>query len=136
MSLREKVIKGFVHTYIENEEKIVRNLMQTGRLEKEEWNAIADKLTELAEKYEEGELKPEEYIKNRRDVRKEIDKSREEKKAGMTREEAEKLYQNIKEEQRETLENAYIDSNFSMLAILAKTLSARLKFIVARLKNI
>lgn len=136
MSLREKVIQGFVHTYIENEEKIVRNLLQTGRLEKEEWSSIASQLSELQDSYRINNLEPEAYIKQRQKVRKEMERVREEKKAGMTREKAESLYAELKEDQRSTLEKAYLESNFSVIRIMSKTLSARMKFISARLKNI
>lgn len=136
MNLREKVIEGFVHTYIENEEKIIRNLLQTGRLEREEWSSIAAQLSDLENSYSEGSLGPEEYIKKRKEVRKEIEKAREEKKAGITREEAEDLYREIKESQRDVLQKAYIESDFSIIRIMVKILSARMKFIAARLKNI
>jgi seryl-tRNA synthetase len=136
MNLREKVIKAYTDTYTENEEVIVRNLLQTGRIDEEEWQEIAEQLTELAEAYRNSEKTPEQFIKGRKQVRKKFNKSGEEKKAGLTRDEAENLYHQIKEQQQQTLEKAYKESGYSTLRIAGKILSARLKFIAARLKNI
>lgn len=136
MNLREKVIEGFVATYTENEKVIIRNLLQTGRIDEEEWSQISQELTQLAQEYQDGEKDPNQFIKERRQIRKQFNRSREEKQPGLTREEAEGLYQEIEEEQRETLEKAFKQSGHSTVRITAKVLSARIKFIAARLKNI
>lgn len=136
MSLRDKVIEGFVATYIENEQVIVRNLLQTGRIEREEWKQISRDFQGLTEKYNEEEIDSGEYIKERKELRKEFNKSQEEKQAGLTRDEADKCYSEIKEEEEKTLRKAYNESEHSTIRIAGKILSARIKFIVARLKTI
>jgi len=136
MNLREKVIEGFVATYIENEQVIVRNLLQTGRIEREEWKQISRGFQELTEKYNENEITPGEYIKERKELRKEFNKSQEEKQAGLTRDEADGCYSEIKEEEEESLKKAYNESGHSTIRIAGKILSARIKFIVARLRTI
>jgi len=136
MNLRDKVIQGFVATYIENEQIIVRNLLQTGRIEREEWKDLSKEFQELTEKYSEEEITSKEYIKKRREIRKKFDKYREEKQAGLTRDEADKCYNEIKESQEETLKEAFKNSEHSTIRIAGKIVSARIKFIIARLKNI
>jgi uncharacterized protein (DUF3084 family) len=136
MNLREKVINAFAATYIENEKVIVRNLLQTGRIDEEEWEKIAQQLNQLAEEYNTGDKEPEEFLAERKEVRKNFNRSREEKKAGLTREESEGLYQEIEEEQRETLEKAFTECGYSTIRMSMKILISRLKFIAARLKNI
>lgn len=136
MNLREKVIEGFVATYIENEQVIVRNLLQTGRIEREEWKQISQEFQELTGKYKENQITPGEYIQKRKELRKEFNKSQEEKQAGLTRDEADNCYQEIKEEEEKTLKKAYNQSGHSTVRIAGKILSARIKFIIARLKTI
>jgi len=135
MNLREKVIRGFVETSIENEDIIVRNLLQTGRIEREEWEEISGDLQELVEQYEKEEITSEEFIKQRKEITKGFNKSKEEKKAGLTGEKAEELYEQIRGKQREALKQAYMESSYSTLRISAKILSARIKFIIDRIKN-
>lgn len=130
------MIKGFVHTYIENEEKIVKNLLQTGRMNEEEWQGIADRLGQKAADYLQEEIAPKEYIRSRSEEITEFNRSREEKEAGMTSEKATNLYGEIKENQRKALQKAYIDSSISTFTVLAKTLTARFKYTVTRLKNL
>lgn len=136
MNLREKVIEGFVATYIENEQVIVRNLLQTGRIEREEWKQISQDFQELTERYNEEEIKPGEYIRKRKELRKEFNKSQEEKQAGLTRDKADKCYEEIKEQEEKNLKKAYNESDNSTIRIAGKILSARIKFIIARLKTI
>lgn len=136
MNLRDKVIEGFVATYIENEQVIVRNLLQTGRIEREEWKQISQDFQELTQRYRENEITPGEYIEKRKELRKEFNKSQEEKQAGLTRDEAEGCYSEIKEQEEKTLKKAYNESGHSTIRIAGKILSARIKFIIARLKTI
>lgn len=136
MKFRERVINGFVHTYIENEEKIVRNLLQTGRMNEEEWNNIAERLEEKAEKFLEEEYGPKKFIRARREELTEFNRAKEEKKAGMPKEKASKLYGEIKDNQRKVLERAYTESDISTITVLGKTLSARLRYTITRLKNL
>ena len=136
MNLRDKVIEGFVATYIENEQVIVRNLLQTGRIEREEWKEISQDFQELTQRYRENEITPGEYIEKRKELRKEFNKSQEEKQAGLTRDEAEGCYSEIKEQEEKTLKKAYNESGHSTIRIAGKILSARIKFIIARLKTI
>ncbi|MFB6180354.1 MAG: hypothetical protein ABEJ93_00590 [Candidatus Nanohalobium sp.] len=136
MNIREEVIKGFTHTYIENEEKIVRNLLQDGRLEEKEWEQIKDHLNHLKNKFQQKEITPEQYLQKRKQVREKLEKPQKTKKPGKTREQAEKTYRKIKEEQRKALKNAYIRSHYSTLRILQKTLSARISYTITQLKNI
>ncbi|PSH00636.1 MAG: hypothetical protein BRC30_02495 [Nanohaloarchaea archaeon SW_7_46_7] len=136
MNLRDKVIQGFVATYIENEQAIVRNLLQTGRIDREEWQELSEQFQELAEKHAEEEITSQEYIKQRRELRKKFDKYREEKQAGLTRDEADKNYNQIKKNQEETLKKAFKNSSHSTLRIAGKIVSARIKFMIARLKTI
>ncbi len=136
MNIREKVVRGFAETYIDNEQVIIRDLLQSGRIDKEEWQRISQDLQSLAQRYRDGKISATDYIKNRNQIREEFNRSKEEKQPGLTREEADKMCEEIAEDQKQALKKAYMESSSSTIKIAFKILAARVKFTAARLKNI
>ena len=136
MSLREKVINGFTEMYVENERAMVCNLLQTGRIDREEWDEISKSLLDLTEDYEEGDLTPEKFLKQRKNVRKKFSRPKEEKKPGLTGGDAEDLYRDMEEEQKEMMKKALEESGKSTPRIALKIALIKINFVISRLKNI
>ncbi|MFB6204558.1 MAG: hypothetical protein ABEJ69_00505 [Candidatus Nanohaloarchaea archaeon] len=120
MRLRERIVKGFVDSYMRTEQRLVILLLRTGRITSSEWSQVSEELNELAEAYQNGEITAEEFIDDRKDLEEEIRSDREEKKEGCTKEEALSLYTDYRNRHEDALEEAFMESNRSTIGFLLK----------------
>lgn len=135
MSLRERTVKGYVDAYLRSERKLVTDLLRTGCMTTDEWKEISGRLNEAAEDYEEGEKDFREFLETRKEIDHDIRKTREENDTGLTKEESLELYEEYRERHQEMLEQAFMDSERSVLGFLARMPVLRAKHFFSVLKN-
>ena len=101
----------------------------------EEWKELSGRLNEAAEDYEDGEIDFREFLEMRKEIDRDIRKTREENDTGLTKDESLELYEEYRERHQEMLEQAFMESERSVLGFLARMPVLRAKHVFSVLKN-
>lgn len=135
MEIREKITEGYAHSYLRTEQKIVVDHLRSGRIDQKQWQKHLEELEEITEKYLAGEMKPEKFLEERERITKEIRNAENSDIQGLTKEEARKLYQPVREKHREILKEAHHESTPTP-HIFYKTLTNKLALTFTQVKNL
>ena len=110
MELKEKIVAGFTHSYLRTEQKIVVDHLRAGRIDQDTWQEHLQELEEITEAYLAGEMRPENFLKRRENITKEIRNSENTDITGVTREEAVSLYEPVRDKHQTVLKEAHEES--------------------------
>jgi hypothetical protein len=135
LDIKKRIAKGFTHSYLRIEQKMVVKFLRTGKLAEDTWQEFVERLDELRESYESGELEDEYFLAKRESITKQIREIENEGASGLTKEEAINLYKPIRDRQEEALNDAHRESA-SVLKIFYKTVSNKFSLTLTQLKNI
>jgi len=135
MQLREKITEGYTHSYLRTEQKIVVDHLRCGRIGQDQWQQHLQELEDITEKYLAGEMQPREFLEKREEITKEIRNAENTDIQGLTREEAVKLYQPVREKHRELLKEAHQETTPTS-KIFYKTLTNKLTLTFTQVKNL
>jgi len=135
MELKEKIVEGFAHSYLRTEQKIVVDHLRAGRIDQETWQEHLQELEKITEAYLAGEMKPENFLRRRKQITKEIRNSENTDITGVTREEAVNLYEPVREKHQTVLKEAHEEST-STSKIFYKTVVNKFALTVTQFKHI
>jgi hypothetical protein len=135
MQLRERIAKGYTHSYLRTEQKIVVDHLRCGRINPGEWQQHLEELEEITEKYLAGEMDPRVFLEKREQVTKELRKAESRDLQGLTKEEAKQLYMPVKEKHKEVLKEAHQEST-PTTKIFYKTLTNKLALTFTQVRNL
>ena len=135
LDIKKRMAKGFTHSYLRIEQKMVVKFLRTGKLAEDTWREFVERLGEVREGYELGELEGRDFLVKRQALTKQIREVEDEGASGLTKEEAINLYKPIRDRQEEALNDAHRESA-SVLKIFYKTVSNKFSLTLTQLKNI
>lgn len=135
MRLREKIAEGFTHSYLRTEQKIVVDHLRAGRIDQDTWQEHLKELEEITEKYLAGEMEPQNFLKRRERITREIRNAEHTNITGVTKEEAINLYEPVREKHEEVLKKAHQEST-PTTRIFYKTLTNKMALTFTQFKNI
>ncbi|NMJ77439.1 hypothetical protein GLU64_03445 [Nanohaloarchaea archaeon] len=135
LDIKKRMAEGFTHSYLRIEQKMVVKFLRTGKLAEDTWHEFVERLDELRDSYESGELEGEDFLAKRQAITKRIREVEDEGASGLTKEEAINLYKPIRDRQEEALNDAHRESA-SVSKIFYKTVSNKFLLTLTQLKNI
>jgi hypothetical protein len=135
LDIKKRMAEGFTHSYLRIEQKMVVKFLRTGKLAEDTWHEFVERLDELRESYESGELEGRDFLAKRQAITKQIREVEDEGASGLTKEEAINLYKPIRDRQEEALNDAHRESA-SVSKIFYKTVSNKFSLTLTQLKNI
>ena len=135
LDIKKRMAEGFTHSYLRIEQKMVVKFLRTGKLAEDTWHEFVERLDELRDSYESGELEGEDFLAKRQAITKRIREVEDEGASGLTKEEAINLYKPIRDRQEEALNDAHRESS-SVSKIFYKTVSNKFSLTLTQLKNI
>jgi len=135
LDIKKRMAKGFTHSYLRIEQKMVVKFLRTGKLAEDTWHEFVERLDEVRDSYESGELEGEDFLAKRQAITKRIREVEDEGASGLTKEEAINLYKPIRDRQEEALNDAHRESS-SVSKIFYKTVSNKFSLTLTQLKNI
>lgn len=135
LDIKKRMAEGFTHSYLRIEQKMVVKFLRTGKLAEDTWHEFVERLDELRESYESGELEDEDFLEKREAITKQIREIENGGASGLTKEEAINLYKPIRDRQEEALNDAHRESA-SVSKIFYKTVSNKFSLTLTQLKNI
>jgi hypothetical protein len=135
LDIKKRMAEGFTHSYLRIEQKMVVKFLRTGKLAEDTWHEFVERLDEVRDSYESGELEGEDFLAKRQAITKRIREVEDEGASGLTKEEAINLYKPIRDRQEEALNDAHRESS-SVSKIFYKTVSNKFSLTLTQLKNI
>jgi hypothetical protein len=135
LDIKKRMAEGFTHSYLRIEQKTVVKFLRTGKLAEDTWHEFVERLDELRESYESGELESRDFLAKRQAITKRIREVEDEGVSGLTKEEAINLYKPVRDRQEEALNDAHRESA-SVSKIFYKTVSNKFLLTLTQLKNI
>lgn len=133
--IRQRIVKGFTHSYLRIEQKMVVEYLRSGRIGEDTWNTHVEALNDVMEEYRSGDLDPEDFLEQREGFTQKIRKLGHENVSGVTKEDAINLYEPFRDKHEDVLREAHQEST-SILKIVYKTVSNKISLTFIQLKNI
>lgn len=134
--LQEKLRTGFSESCLRTEQKIVVEQLRKGRITRDKWEEYREKITDNIDKLEQNEITSEQYLDNRKDLIEQISNEKSEKTDNITRKEALKMYNEIRDDQKESLLKVNKEKEQSSLKVLYKTLENKFTLRITQFKNL